>query len=42
MFLKLLQVTATRMPVWFPINNEGPPPLCGAIEPLPSYVAKVR
>lgn len=40
-FLKLLQVTATRMPVWFPLNNERPPPLCGAIEPLPSYVAKV-
>ncbi|XP_015368138.1 PREDICTED: SAGA-associated factor 29 [Diuraphis noxia] len=39
-FLKLLQVTATRMPVWFPRHDEQPPPLCGAIEPLPSYVAK--
>ncbi|VVC29171.1 SGF29 tudor-like domain [Cinara cedri] len=39
-FLKLLQITATRMPVWFPKNDEQPPPLCGAIEPLPSYVAK--
>ncbi|NP_001313558.1 SAGA-associated factor 29 [Acyrthosiphon pisum] len=39
-FLKLLQVTATRMPVWHPRHDEQPPPLCGAIEPLPSYVAK--
>ena len=29
------------MPVWFPKHDEQPPPLCGAIEPLPSYVAKV-
>jgi len=29
------------MPVWFPRHDEQPPPLCGAIEPLPSYVAKV-
>lgn len=39
-FLKLLQVTALRIPVWFPRHDEQPPPLCGAIEPLPSYVAK--
>ncbi|XP_060837244.1 SAGA-associated factor 29 isoform X2 [Rhopalosiphum padi] len=39
-FLKLLQVTAMRIPVWFPKHDEQPPPLCGAIEPLPSYVAK--
>jgi len=29
------------MPVWFPKNKEKPPPLCGAIEPHPSYIAKV-
>lgn len=40
-FLKLLQVTAARMPVWYPTNEEQPPQLCGAIEALSSYVAKV-
>jgi len=39
-FLKLLQVTAMRLPVWFPKNDERPPQLCGAVEAHHAYIAK--
>ncbi|XP_050422424.1 SAGA-associated factor 29 isoform X2 [Adelges cooleyi] len=39
-FLKLLQISAIRIPLWVPSNDELPPPLCGAIPPDVSYIAK--
>ncbi|XP_050542885.1 SAGA-associated factor 29 [Daktulosphaira vitifoliae] len=39
-FLKLLQISAIRIPLWVPSNDEQPPPLCGAIPPDSSYIAK--
>lgn len=39
--LTMLEIMATTIPVWFPVENESPPPLCGAVEPLTSYIAKV-
>jgi len=37
----LLLATASRIPVWIPKKDEQPPPLCGSIEPMSDYTAKV-
>src|SRR5687768_17140818 len=40
--MKMLQTSASLLPVWMGKLNEKPPPLCGAVPADINYVAKVK